>query len=68
MSIDESVRGPGTVPEPNPDELRSRAVKALKKRRDFKGHLLVYLMVNTFFALCIGLLGLGAIAKIFFWG
>jgi len=26
------------------------------------------LMLNTFFALCIGLIGLGAIAKIFFWG
>ena len=48
MSIDESVRGPGTVPEPGAEELRGRAVKALKKRRDFTGHLLVYLMVNTF--------------------
>lgn len=26
------------------------------------------LMINTFFALCIGLIGLGAIAKIYFWG
>ncbi|MBC8117972.1 MAG: succinate dehydrogenase, hydrophobic membrane anchor protein, partial [Burkholderiaceae bacterium] len=26
------------------------------------------LMLNTFFALCIGLIGLGAIAKIYFWG
>jgi len=53
MSIDDSVRDAGTVPgpdhEPDPDVLRSRAVKALKKRRDFKGHLLVYLMANTFF-------------------
>jgi hypothetical protein len=29
-------------------ELRERAVKQLKKRRDFRGHLLIYLLVNTF--------------------
>jgi hypothetical protein len=29
-------------------ELRDRAVKQLKKRRDFRGHLLIYLLVNTF--------------------
>jgi hypothetical protein len=28
--------------------LRERAVKRLKKRRDFYGHILVYLLVNTF--------------------
>jgi hypothetical protein len=28
--------------------LRERAVKRLKKQRDFKGHLLVYVLVNTF--------------------
>jgi hypothetical protein len=27
---------------------RDRAVTRLKKRRDFRGHLLVYLLVNTF--------------------
>jgi hypothetical protein len=27
---------------------RDRAVARLKKRRDFRGHLLVYLLVNTF--------------------
>jgi hypothetical protein len=47
MSIDDSVRDPGTTQ----DLLRSRAVKTLKKRRDFKGHLLVYTMVNTFLVL-----------------
>ena len=30
------------------DELRERALKHLKKRRDFFAHLLVYLMVNAF--------------------
>ena len=28
--------------------LRARAVKQLKKQRDFRGHLLVYVLVNTF--------------------
>jgi len=53
MSIHDSVHDAGTAhgpdPEPDPEPLRGRAVKALKKRRDFTGHLLVYLMVNTFF-------------------
>ena len=39
MAIDE------IVPD---DRLRERAVKRLKKRRDFYGHLLVYFMVNAF--------------------
>ena len=30
------------------ESLRERAVKRLKKRRDFYGHVLVYVMVNTF--------------------
>lgn len=29
-------------------ELRERAIKQLKKRRDFHGHVLIYLMVNAF--------------------
>ena len=28
--------------------LRDRALKHLKKRRDFHGHLLIYVLVNTF--------------------
>jgi 2TM domain len=31
--------------------LRERAIKRLKKRRDFAGHLLVYALVNTFIVL-----------------
>ena len=31
--------------------LRDRAVKQLKKRRDFRGHLLVYTLVNAFLVL-----------------
>src|SRR5690349_2562265 len=52
MSIDDPVHpvhDPGNRPDvPDRGELRSRAVTSLKKRRDFMGHLLVYLMVNTF--------------------
>lgn len=32
--------------EPVADAVRERAIKRLKKRRDFVGHLLVYVMVN----------------------
>jgi hypothetical protein len=39
MAIDESSRQ---------DVLRERAIKRLKKRRDFSGHLLVYVLVNAF--------------------
>lgn len=39
MSIDEDTRE---------TELRDRAVKRLKKRRDFYSHLLVYTLVNAF--------------------
>ena len=39
MAIDEATQQ---------DVLRERAVKRLKKRRDFFGHLLVYVLVNAF--------------------
>jgi hypothetical protein len=39
MSIEETVQDA---------TLRERAVKRLKKRRDFRGHLLIYALVNTF--------------------
>ncbi len=39
MAIDEATRD---------DVLRERAIKVLKKRRDFYGHLLVYTLVNSF--------------------
>ena len=34
---------------PRESELRDRAIKHLKKRRDFHAHLLVYVLVNAFF-------------------
>jgi len=39
MTISESTRN---------EVLRDRAIKRLKKRRDFSAHLLVYALVNTF--------------------
>jgi cytochrome b561 len=39
MAISESTRN---------DVLRDRAIKRLKKRRDFSAHLLVYVLVNAF--------------------
>ncbi len=37
------------IDEATQDEvLRERAVKRLKKQRDFRGHLLVYVLVNAF--------------------
>lgn len=44
------------------DELREQAIKRLKKRRDFKAHLLVYFMVNTFIVVIWAVTGAG-----FFW-
>lgn len=39
MAINESTRN---------EVLRDRAIKRLKKRRDFSAHLLVYVLVNAF--------------------
>jgi hypothetical protein len=44
-------------------ELRERAIKRLKKRRDFHGHLLVYLLVNSFFVVIWAVVSPGS----FFW-
>jgi hypothetical protein len=54
MSIDESTRD---------EVLRERAIKRLKKRRDFVGHVLVYSLVNAFLVVIWGLTG----AQGFFW-
>ncbi len=37
------------VQSPRDTELRKQAIRRLKKRRDFRGHLLVYVLVNAFF-------------------
>jgi 2TM domain-containing protein len=41
------------------DPLRDRAVKQLKKRRDFMSHLLVYVLVNSFIVLIWVITGSG---------
>jgi hypothetical protein len=43
-------------------EVRDRALKRLKKKRDFRAHLLVYFMVNTFLVVIWALTDSG-----FFW-
>lgn len=43
--------------------LRDQAIRRLKKRRDFYGHLVVYILVNGFFAGIWVLTG----ADVFFW-
>ena len=43
--------------------LRERAVKRLKKRRDFYGHILVYLLVNVFLVVIWAVTSPGG----FFW-
>lgn len=45
------------------DALRERAVKRLKKRRDFYGHILVYLLVNAFLVVIWAVTSPGG----FFW-
>ena len=42
---------PGQPATDRTDELRDRAVKQLKKRRDLLTHILVYLLVNSFLVL-----------------
>ncbi len=37
-----------TIDDIRDDDLRERAVKRLKKRRDLYGHVLFYLLVNAF--------------------
>ncbi len=48
-----------TVPE---DELRDRALRRLKKKADFRNHLLIYTLVNGMFVLIWVMTGSG-----FFW-
>jgi 2TM domain-containing protein len=50
---------------------RDRAVQRLKKRRDFRAHLLVYVLVNGFLVLIWAITGAGFFWPMFFmaaWG
>jgi uncharacterized ion transporter superfamily protein YfcC len=60
MSIDDDTRQSATI---ETDDLRARAVKRLKKRRDFYGHLLIFVMVNTFLVVIWAVTNSGG----FFW-
>ena len=44
------------------EELRERAIRRLKKKRDFQGHLIVYVLVNTFIVIIWAVTNAG-----FFW-
>jgi hypothetical protein len=52
-----------TVESPRDTELRERAIKQLKKRRDFRGHLLIYTLVNAFLVVIWAVTSPGG----FFW-
>jgi hypothetical protein len=54
MAIDEATRD---------DMVRERAIKRLKKRHDFYGHVLIYVLVNTFLVVIWGLTDVHG----FFW-
>jgi uncharacterized ion transporter superfamily protein YfcC len=47
---------------PETESLRERAVKRLKKKSDFRVHLMIYLTVNTFLVMVWAVTGAG-----FFW-
>lgn len=48
---------------PEYDALRERAIKRLKKRQDFHGHLLIYALVNSFFVVIWAVVN----HHVFFW-
>jgi len=48
MSSPESAPSTGTVTPATDAELRELALKRLKKRQDFRAHLVVYIVVNAF--------------------
>lgn len=50
------------VPAPE-DELRERAIRRLKKRRDFRAHLLMYVLVNAFLVVIWAMVT----PDVFFW-
>jgi hypothetical protein len=58
-------------PQPQAETLRDRAMKRLKKKRDFKVHLLIYVLVNSFLVVIWAMGGSGYFWPIFFivgWG
>ena len=60
MNPEKSFEAPSTAES---EQLRERAIKRLKKRRDFVGHLIVYTLVNAF----VVLIWLLSTPRGFFW-
>lgn len=49
VQIEKDARiGAPDQPSANEDAVRARALKRLKKRRDFAGHVIIYVLVNAF--------------------
>lgn len=62
---DEPVQTPteeGAAPATGEDELRARAIRRLRKKRDFHAHLLIYVLVNAFLVVIWAVTG-----RPFFW-
>jgi hypothetical protein len=57
----------GTIPAETESLLRERAIRQLKKRRDFRAHLLAYVLVNAFLWLVWGVVYLAAAGPWFPW-
>ena len=47
---------------PHEEELRALAVKRLKKKSEFRGHVMIYVLVNTFLVVIWAMSGAG-----YFW-
>lgn len=59
---DDTAHGLAGDRQPRGDDLRSRAIRRLNKRRDFGRHLMIYLLVNAFLVVIWAVSGGG-----FFW-
>lgn len=60
---DTTTTGTSAAVGPEEAALRERAIKRLRKRRDFYGHLLLYALVNSFLVIIWALTNVHA----FFW-
>lgn len=60
---DQHTEGPVTPPPTPEEELRQRAVARLRKRADFRTHLLIYVLVNAVLVVLWAVIG----TTTFFW-
>ena len=71
MTGDRTHEDVGPAGPAREDPLRDLAIRRLKKQRDFWGHLLVYVLVNTFLVVIWAVTGSGFFWPVFFivgWG